>query len=74
MVENFLQLITDKTEVLISAPAHVVPEVERCLGSLSSAVKPVLHNLGCPTGSGSEPGPAREQFGPILFPPSKEYC
>ncbi len=42
--------------------------------SLSSVVKPAPRNLGVQMGQAlSEPGPARQQFGSILFPPFKEH-
>lgn len=46
MADNFLQLNTEKMEVLISAPGGVVLKVMECLGSLSASVKPTLCNLG----------------------------
>ncbi len=50
MAENVLQLNTDKTEALISAPEHVGPAVKQYLGSLSSAIKSSLRNLGVQMG------------------------
>ncbi len=47
---RFLQLNTDKTELLISAPAGVVPKVMESLGSLSSPVKRTLCILGVSIG------------------------
>lgn len=51
MSDNCLQLHTDRTEVLVSAPAGVVPNLMESLVSLPSSVKPTLYNpavsMGC---------------------------
>ena len=46
MSNNFLQLNTDKTEVLIIASDSIAPKVAKSIGSLSSAVRSNLRNLG----------------------------
>ena len=43
---SFLQLNTDKTEVLIIASDSIAPKVAKSIGSLSSAVRSNLRNLG----------------------------
>ncbi len=45
MADNYLQLNTDKTEILISATHDFVPKMMGCLGPLPSSVKSTLHNL-----------------------------
>ena len=46
MSNNYLQLNTDKTEVLIIASDSIAPKVAKSIGSLSSAVRSNLRNLG----------------------------
>ncbi len=45
MANNYLQLDFEKTEVLISAPAGVLPKVMKSLDPLLHSVKPSLRNL-----------------------------
>ena len=46
MSENFLLLNESKTEVLIVAPEHIVPNVMESIGPLRQNVRPNLRNLG----------------------------
>jgi len=46
MSNNSLQLNADKTEVLIIASDSIAPTVAKSIGSLSSAVRSNLRNLG----------------------------
>ena len=46
MSTNFLQLNSNKTEILIIGPEHLHSQVASCLGPLSDKVKPVSRNLG----------------------------
>ena len=46
MADHFLQLYEDKTEILMSAPPSVVPNIRDGLGSLTSSVKSSIRSLG----------------------------
>ena len=46
MSQNFLQLNTDKTEIVLFGPPHLTSLLKNDLGSLSSAVKPAAKSLG----------------------------
>uniref|UniRef100_A0A669E4F5 Reverse transcriptase domain-containing protein n=1 Tax=Oreochromis niloticus TaxID=8128 RepID=A0A669E4F5_ORENI len=46
LYDNFLQLNSDKTETLIIAPDHMVPEIRQHISFLEPYVKSSLRNLG----------------------------
>lgn len=46
MADHFLQLSSDKTEILISAPPSFVPTAMEGLGSLRSSGKSPIENRG----------------------------
>ena len=46
MSQNFLQLNSDKTEILLFGPPNLTSILKDDLGSLSSAVKPIAKSLG----------------------------
>uniref|UniRef100_A0A669CXC1 Reverse transcriptase domain-containing protein n=1 Tax=Oreochromis niloticus TaxID=8128 RepID=A0A669CXC1_ORENI len=46
LYDNFLQLNSDKTETLIIAPDHMVPEIRQHISFLDPYVKSSLRNLG----------------------------
>jgi len=45
MAEKFLQLNTDKTEVMIFAPDNITPKIRQALGELSSSDHSDVRNL-----------------------------
>ncbi len=46
MADNFLQLNTDKTEVMIIAPDNITPKIRQVIGGLSSSDCNDIRNLG----------------------------
>ncbi len=46
MLDNFLQLNNDKTEVMIIAPDNITPKIRQVIGGLSLSDSSDIRNLG----------------------------